>query len=205
MILYESIGPNPRVVKMFAAEKGLALETRSVDIMKGENRQGDYLKRQPGGTTPCLELDDGSVLSETVAICEYLEEKQPEPALIGTTPEERARTRMWVRRIDLTVTEPMTSGFRAAEGRPMFEPRMRVMPAEMAGELKAAAVDGLRFIEAQLGGQEWIAGDRFTLADIVLFSFVEFGAMVGQPLPDDLPKLAAWRARVAARPSAAAA
>lgn len=204
MILYESIGPNPRVVKMFVAEKGLTLETRSVDIMKGENREGDYLKRQPGGTTPCLELDDGSVLSETVAICEYLEEKHPEPALIGTTAEERARTRMWARRIDLTFAEPMTTGFRAAEGRPMFAPRMRVMPAEAAGELKAAAADGLRFIEAQLGDHDWIAGDRFTLADIILFSFVEFGGLVGQPMADDLPKLAAWRARVAARPSAAA-
>ena len=204
MILYASIGPNPRVVTMFAAEKGLAIETRQIDIIKGENRDpaGSYLGVHPGGTTPALVLDDGTTLTETGAICEYLEELQPEPALIGTTPLERARTRMWVRRIDLTVTEPMTTGFRGVEGRPMFEPRMRVVGAEAAADLKALAADGLAAIEAGLDG-EWIVGDRFTLADIALFSFVEFGAMVGQPLPDGLPRLAAWRARVAARPSAA--
>ena len=133
---------------------------------------------------------------------EYLEERQPEPALIGTTPEERALTRMWVRRIDLSVTEPMTTGFRAAEGRAMFAPRMRVMAAQAAPDLKEMAADGFRWIERQVAGREWIVGDRFTLADIVLFCFVEFGGMVGQPLRDDLPALAAWRARVAARPSA---
>lgn len=203
MILYESIGPNPRVVNMFIAEKKMPIERRSIDIMAGENRQADYLKIHPGGTTPALLLEDGSTLCETVAICEYLEERQPEPALIGETAEARARTRMWVRRIDLTVAEPMTTGFRAAEGRPMFEPRMRVVPAEAAPALKEMAADGLRWIEGQLGGRDWIAGERFTLADILLFSFVEFGSLVGQPLREGLPELAAWRTRVAARPSAA--
>jgi len=203
MILYDSIGPNPRVVTMFLAEKGLTVERRAVDIVQGENRQDDYRRVHPGGTTPALVLDDGTTLSETVAICEYLEERHPAPALIGVTPEERARTRMWVRRIDLTVNEPLTSGFRAAEGRAMFAPRMRVLPEEVAPVLKQIAVDGLGYIEAQIGDQPWIVGDRFTLADILLFSFVEFGALVGQPLPDELPRLAAWRARVAARPSAA--
>ena len=203
MILYESIGPNPRVVKMFMAEKGMSLDSQSVDIMKGENRKDGYRKVNPGCTTPALVLDDGTTISETVAICEYLEEKQPTPALIGSSPEERARTRMWVRRIDLTVNEPMTTGFRAAEGRPMFEPRMRVMPEAAAPELKAAATDGLKWIEDQIGDRTWIAGDNFSLADIILFSFVEFGGLVGQPLPADLPKLAEWRARVAERKSAA--
>ncbi len=203
MILYESVGPNPRVVKMFAAEKGLTLDTRSVDIMSGENRAAPYLGIHRGGTTPALVLDDGSTLAETTAICEYLEERQPDPVLIGSTPEERARTRMWVRRIDLNVTTPMTMGFRGAEGRPMFEPRMRVICAEGAADLKSMAAEGLKAIEEEMG-DGWIAGDRFTLADIVLFSFVEFGAMVGQPLPGDCTRLAAWRERVAARPSAGA-
>ena len=204
MILYDSIGPNPRVVNMFIAEKNMVIERRPIDIMAGENRQADYLKIHPGGTTPALLLDDGSTLSETVAICEYLEERQPTPALIGATAEARAHTRIWVRRIDLGVAEPMTSGFRAAEGRPMFEPRMRVAPAEAAPTLKAMAADGLRSIEGQMAGRTWITGEHFTLADILLFSFVEFGGLVGQPLGDELPELAAWRTRVAARPSAAA-
>lgn len=202
MILYDSIGPNPRVVAMFLAEKGMTIERRTLDIMAGENRQDAYRGVHPGGTTPALVLDDGTTLSETTAICEYLDEIQPEPPLIGTTPLERARTRMWVRRIDLTVAEPMTSGFRAAEGRAMFEPRMRVAPQEASAALKGMAADGLRYVDEQLGERPWIAGDRFTLVDIVLFSFVEFGGMVGQPLADDLSRLAAWRNRVAARPSA---
>lgn len=201
MILYTSIGPNPRVVTMFAAEKGLTIETRAVDIIKGENREEPYRQVHRGGTTPALVLDDGTTVVETAAICEYLEELNPEPALIGATPLERARTRSWVRRIDLTVTEPMTTGFRAVEGRPMFEPRMRVVGAAAAADLKAIANDGLTAIEAELDG-DWIAGNRFTLADIALFSFIEFGALVGQPLSEGLPRLAAWRARVAARPSA---
>lgn len=202
MILYDSIGPNPRVVAMFLAEKGMTIERRTLDIMAGENRQDAYRGVHPGGTTPALVLDDGTTLSETTAICEYLDEIHPNPPLIGTTPEERARTRMWVRRIDLTVAEPMTSGFRAAEGRGMFEPRMRVAPQEASAALKAMATDGLRYVDEHLGERPWIAGDRFTLADIVLFSFVEFGGMVGQPLADDLSRLAAWRNRVAARASA---
>lgn len=204
MILYDSIGPNPRVVRMFVAEKGLTVETRSVDIMAGENRQEPYLSLHRGGTTPLLTLDDGTQLSETGAICEYLEETNPSPPLIGATPEERAITRMWVRRIDLEITNPMTSGFRGVEGRAMFEPRMRVAGAEGSADLKAMATDGLAAIDAQLGDRQWIAGDRFTLADIALFSFVEFGAMVGQPLASSVLRLAAWRERVAARPSAAA-
>ena len=202
MILYDSIGPNPRVVAMFLAEKGMTIERRTLDIMAGENRQDAYRGVHPGGTTPALVLDDVTTLSETTAICEYLDEIHPNPPLIGTTPEERARTRMWVRRIDLTVAEPMTSGFRAAEGRGMFEPRMRVAPQEASAALKAMAADGLRYVDEHLGGRPWISGDRFTLADIVLFSFVEFGGMVGQPLADDLSRLAAWRNRVAARASA---
>ncbi|MFC4296263.1 glutathione S-transferase family protein [Novosphingobium tardum] len=204
MILYDSVGPNPRVVRMFAAEKGIALEKKPVDIMAGENRQEPYLKLHPGGTTPLLVLDDGTPLSETTAICEYLEELQPNPPLIGTTPLERAKVRMLVRQIDLLITAPMTSGFRGAEGRPMFEPRMRVIRAEAADDLKAMAADGLAAIERQVGNTDWLLGPRFTLADIVLFSFVEFGGLVGQPLHPSLAKLAAWRDRVAARPSAAA-
>ncbi len=204
MILYDSVGPNPRVVRMFVAEKGLTIETKSVDIMAGENRREPYLSLHPGGTTPLLTLDDGTQLSETTAICEYLEELHPSPPLIGATPEERAITRMWVRRIDLEITNPMTSGFRGAEGRAMFEPRMRVAGAEGCADLKAMATDGIAALDARMGDRQWIAGDRFTLADITLFSFVEFGAIVGQPLAATATRLAVWRERVAARPSAAA-
>lgn len=204
MILYDSVGPNPRVVRMFMAEKGLAMDTVMIDIMRGENREQGYLSINPGGTTPALVLDDGRTLTEITAICEYLEELRPEPALIGTTPEERAFTRMWVRRIDLSVALPMTLAFRAAEGRPMFESRTRVVRDDAAGDLKLIAHDGLQAIEAQLSDAAWIAGDRFTLADILLFAFVEFGRLVGQPLAPTMYRLSAWHERLAARSSAKA-
>src|ERR1700733_3681779 len=97
MKLYDSIGPNPRVVKMFMAEKGIDLPREKVDLMKGENRQPAYQSKNPAGQTPALELDDGRIVAEILVICEYLEEKHPTPVLIGSTPEERAVTRMWTR------------------------------------------------------------------------------------------------------------
>lgn len=202
MKLYQSIGPNPRVVKMAIAEKGLDVARVDVDLMGGENRKEPYLQTNPAGQMPALALDDGTVLTETVAICEYLEERHPQPPLIGATPEERAQTRMWARRIDLTVCEPMVGGFRFGEGLKLFENRMRCLPEASPG-LKAVAKDGLAWIEANFRGP-WIVGDRFTLADIMLFSFMDFGAQVGQPLDPAHGKLAAWMERVKARPSAAA-
>ena len=203
MKLHTSIGPNPRVVKMFMAEKGLEMPFVTVDLMAGENRQAPYnVTVNTAGQLPSLELDDGSTLSEITAICEYLDERQPDPPLIGTTPEERAATRMWARRADLKVCEPLTTGFRYAEGLRLFENRMRCLP-EAAPGLKLLAQDGLEWFEAQFAGP-WIAGDRFTLADILLFAFLDFGGQVGQPLDTKYARLTDWFARVKARPSAAA-
>lgn len=202
MKVYTSVGPNPRVVKMFIAEKGIDIPRVEVDLRGGENRREPYLQVNPAGQTPALELDDGSHLTEITAICEYLEERQPKPPLIGATPEDRARTRMWTRRVDLKVCEPMANGFRFAEGLPLFQNRMRCLP-EAAPGLKAVAKDGLEWIEGHFTGP-WIAGDRFTLADILLFSFLDFGGQVGQPLDPGLAKLNAWMARVRERPSVAA-
>jgi len=204
MKLHDSIGPNPHVVRMFAAEKGLDLARETVDLRGGENRQAAYVAKNAAGTTPCLELADGRFLSEVTVIAEYLEELHPAPPLIGTTPDERAETRMWVRRIDLGIVEPMTNGFRAAEGRPLFAPRMMLHDVAGAKTLKAMAADRLRWLDGQLAGRTWVCGDRFTLADILLYAFAAFGATVGQPLPADAPWLAAWFDRVKARPSAAA-
>ena len=203
MKLHNSIGPNPRVVRMFLAEKGVAVPLVTVDLLGGENRREPYLSKNPSGQLPCLELDDGSFLSEITAICEYIEEKHPKPALIGTTPEERAATRMWVRRIDLNIVEPMANGFRYAEGLALFKDRMRTIP-QAADDLKAIARDKLGWLDAQIAGRDWIVPNRFTLADVLLYGFVDFGATVGQPLDPAWKNLGAWRDRVAARPSAAA-
>lgn len=202
MKLYSSVGPNPRVVNMFAAEKGIELERVTVDLMGGENRQGPYLKVNPAGQTPALELPDGSYLTEILPICEYLEDVSPNTPLIGATAEERAVTRMWTRRVDLKVCEPMANGFRFGEGLALFQNRLRCLPDSSAG-LKAIAQDGLEWLEANVKGP-WVAGDRFTLADILLFAFQDFGNTVGQPLDPKFTKLNDWFGRVKARPSAAA-
>lgn len=203
MKLHTSIGPNPRLVNLFIAEKGLSLPKVEVDIIGGENRRQPFLSLNPAGGTPVLELDDGTALAETLAICEWLEEQHPEPALIGATAQARAITRMWTRRVDLMVAQPLTSGFRGAEGLPLFKDRVRCLP-QAADDLKLAAREGLAWLEQELGERKYLAGDSVSLADLLLFSFVEFGAMVGQGLDPANRRLAAWHDRMASRPSAAA-
>lgn len=203
MKFYDSIGPNPFVVRMFMAEKGIKIPAVKVDLMAGENRQQAYTKLNPSGTTPALELDNGSILSEITAICEYLDEKNPTGTLIGNTAEERAETRMWVRRIDLGILEPMANGFRFGEGLALFKDRILTIPEASAG-LKATAAKNLAWLDKLMQGKKFIAGNRFTLADILLFGFLDFFSGAGQPIPADLKNINAWYAHMKARPSAAA-
>lgn len=202
MKLYNSVGPNPLVVRMFVAEKGLDIPKVAVDLRGGENRQPDYLTKNPHGQLPCLELDDGQCISEIVAICEYLEDVHPAPPLIGTTAEEKAETRMWTRRIDLNIAHPISGGFQFGEGLPIFEGRILTVP-EMSPGFKAIARDRLGWLDTQMAdGREFVCGNRFTLADILLYGFLHFGNRVGQPLAPELAHVSAWFARVKARPSA---
>jgi glutathione S-transferase len=201
MKLYTGMGPNPRVVTIAVAETGAKVEQVSVDLMKGENRQVDHLKRNPAGQLPTLELDNGQFISEITAIAEYLDEKTG-GKLMGKTPEERAETRMWVRRIDLNIVENMANGFRYSEGLPLFQNRMRCIP-QAAADLKAIAQERLVWLDGLMAGKDFICGSRFSLADILLFAFIEFGTSVGQPLDPKCERLQAWYSRVAARPSAA--
>ncbi len=201
MKVYDSFGPNPRALRMFLLEKNVTLPSAPVDLLAGENRAEPYTAKNPGGQLPALELDDGRVIGETVAIFEYLEEKHPKPALVGSTPEERAEARMWQRRIELNITEHLYNGFRYAEGIELFRSRMRVLP-EAADGLKAIVRDKLEWLDTLLAGKRFIAGDRFTIADLILYCALDFGASVGQPPDPKLPNLHAWLARVAARPSA---
>lgn len=204
MKLYTGMGPNPRVVRLFMAEKGIEIPMTVVDIMKAENRAPEHVARNPAGQLPTLELDDGSMLAEITAICEYLEEKHPTPPLIGATPEERANVRMWTRRVDLAICEPMTNGFRFAEGLPLFKDRLHCIPAA-ADDLKKIAREKLVWLDGLIAGRDFIAGPKISLADILLFAFLEFGAQVGQGLDPANKNLTAWYARMAARPSVKAA
>ncbi len=203
MKLINSVGPNPHVVRMFMAERGVTLPLEDIDIMTGKNREAGYLKTNPAGQSPTLVLDDGSVITEILAICEYLDETQPGDSLIGKTPEARAQTRRWTRWADLNIVEPLTNGFRYSEGLPLFQSRFRCLP-EAAPGLKAKAQDGLAFLDGQLATRKFVAGDAFTMADVLLFCFLAFGGAVGQPLNPELKHVGRWYAEVSARPSAKA-
>ena len=203
MKLLNSFGPNPRLVRMFMAEKGMNIASEDLDLLAGANRQAPYLSKNPAGQTPSLELDDGTVIAETVTICEYLEEQQPSPALIGSTAAERANTRMWVRRVELNITEYMYNGFRFAEGIEIFRNRVLCLPESAAG-LKANGKAGREWLDGLIAGRDFIAGNKISLADIVLFACVDFAKDVGQPLEPEFKNLQAWYARMSARPSAQA-
>jgi glutathione S-transferase len=203
MKLYNSIGPNPKTVRMFMAEKDIELPRVEIDLMGGENRREPYLGKNPSGQCPALELDDGTVLAEITAICEYLDETHPGGSLIGTTPEERAETRMWARRIDINILEPMANGFRYGEGLKLFENRIHCIP-QASADLKQIAQEKLRWLDGLMAGKTYVCGDRFSLADILLFAFVDFFKDYGQPLDPGLANIAAWYERVKARPSARA-
>jgi len=155
MKLYNSIGPNPHVVRMFIAELGIEIDTVEVDLLGGENRQTSYLAKNPSGQTPSLEMDDGSFLAEITVICEYLDEINGHSDLIGKTPQERAETRMWTRRIDLQIIEPLANGFRYSEGYEIFKDRLHLIP-EAADDLKAIAQERLTWLDKQLDGKEYM-------------------------------------------------
>ena len=203
MKLFNSMGPNPHVVRMFIAEMGIDIETIEIDLMGGENRQNSYLKKNPSGQLPALELDDGSFLAEITVICEYLDEMKGHTDLIGTNPQERAETKMWTRRIDLQILEPLTNGFRYAEGYDLFKDRLHLIP-EAANDLKAIAQERLTWLDNQLEGKEFICGDRFSLADIMFYCFLHFGSTVGQSINQDNTNIVSLYEKIGMRESASA-
>ncbi len=203
MLLFNAAKPNPRAVRMFLLEKNLQIPMQEVDANAGENRKPPYLSCNPAGQVPTLRLDSGFCLAETGAICQYLEEIHPCPPLIGTTAEERAETRMWQRRVELNITEHLYAAFHYGEAMEIYKTRFRVLPEAVPG-LKALVQDNLRWIDGLIEGRSFIVPDRFTIADIVLYCALDFGAHVGQPMDPALPHLTHWFRRIDARPSATA-
>ena len=201
MKLYNSIGPNPHVVRMFVQELGVELETVEVDLMAGENRQEDHLTRNPSGQMPTLELDNGDFISEITVICDYLDELQGYTDLMGKTSEARAETRMWTRRIDLQIVEPLTNGFRFSEGHDFFKDRLRLIP-QAADDLKTLAQERITWLDGQIKDKQFICGDRFSLADIMFYCFLNFGTTVGQPLNEDNKNVVNLYNKIHSRPSA---
>jgi glutathione S-transferase len=203
MILYGAPmpAPNPRRVRIFLAEKGIELPETPIDLMKREHKSPEHRARNSMGQVPTLELDDGTCISETVAICRYFEEANPQPPLFGTTPVEKALVDMWVRRIEFTVMMPVGNFWRHAH------PRTAALLTQYKdfGESNKETYKGAqKWLDRELGGQEFVAGDRYSMADICLLSTVDFAGWIGLPLEDEFANLKGWHERVSARPSAGA-
>ena len=205
MKLFNSLGPNPHTVRMFAAEKGVHLPLQEVDVLGAEHRQAPFSQLNPMMQTPALETDNGQVISEITAICEYLEELHPDPPLVGSTPEERAETRMWCRRIDLNIIEGRSRAFRATAARAYYIDKIKLLSEPAAEELKLLVEDRILWLDQQIAGRTYICGDRYTLADIMFYCFMRFGAPPGRSnLPAQTTNLASWFKRIDARAAASA-
>lgn len=202
MKLYDSpLAPNPRRVRIFLAEKGIEVPTVQIDIGKAENRKPEFLAKNPMGGLPVLELDDGTTIAESVAICRYFEEQQPEPALFGGDGRDRARVEMWNRRMELYLLTNTAGTFRNTHE--FFKGRIPQVP-EYGKVCKEAAQKQLEFLDGVLAEREFIAGERYTIADITALCGIDFGRICDIRVGDDQKSLARWHQTVSARPSAKA-
>jgi len=200
MLFYDAARPNPRAIRMFMLEKGINLPMRDMDVDGGENRLPDFVARNPGGQVPVLELDDGTWLAESGAILQFLEEQYPELPLIGATAEERAITRMWQRRIERRITEPLYAAFHYGPAFEMYKSRMVVLPDCVDG-FKALMHDGLSWLDELLSDTNSIIPDRFSVVDITLFVALDFADSIGWAIPSELKQINRWFATTSARPS----
>jgi glutathione S-transferase len=200
--LYDSkMAPNPRRVRIFLAEKGVEVPTVQVDIGKAENRQPAYLAKNPMGGVPILELDDGTVIAESVAICRYFEETHPEPPLLGTDAKDRALVEMWQRRMELEIALPIMQCFRNTHD--VFKGRIPQVP-EYGEVMRESAGKRLAWLDGVLAEREFVAGERFTIADITALIGIDFGRVTGIRIQPDQKHLQRWHEAVSARPSAKA-
>lgn len=194
-------GANPRRVRIFLAEKGVTLPTVVVDMMKGENRTPEFLALNPLGTLPILELDDGTILTESIAICRYLEELHPEPNLFGRDPLERARIEMWNRRAEIELLLPVAEHF--VHTSPFWQGR-RKQVAEQGALAREKALATMAWLDHELDDRPYLAGNHYTVADITAQCAVLLGKNTGIALNGDLKNLGRWWQEVSARPTARA-
>ncbi|MEN8161084.1 MAG: glutathione S-transferase family protein [Myxococcota bacterium] len=202
MKLYESAAaPNPRRVRIFLAEKGVTVPIVPVDIAKAENRQPPFLAKNPLGGVPVLELDDGSFLAESVAICRYLEETHPEPPLMGTDARDRAWVEMWQRRMELELMRSVTGCFQNTHE--FFAGRIPQVP-EYGEVCRETARKRLAWLNDELADRPYVAGERYTIADITALCAIDFGRVTGIRIAPDQKHLTRWHDSVSARESAKA-
>jgi len=200
--IYESHNaPNPRRVRIFLAEKGIQISYEEVDIGKKVNRSDEFRKKNSLATVPVLELDDGTYISESVAICRYFEERYPEPSLFGADAKERALVEMWNRRMEFNILQPIADTFRQRHD--FFKGRIRQLP-EYAEVQRLNADDGLAWLDRELAEHPFVAGDRFSIADITAVVAIDFGRVSKIAIKPEHSNLSRWHDAISARPSAKA-
>jgi glutathione S-transferase len=194
--------PNPRRVRIFAAEKGIDLPLEEVDILAGQSREPEFLAKNSSGAVPVLELDDGSYLSESVAICRYLEGLQPEPNLLGRDLREQAEIERWNRRMELELFAPIART--SQNTNPIFQRRIKQFP-EYGEAQRAVVYQRLERMDHELDRHEFIASDRFTIADITALVAIDFGGRLADiQIASSLAHLTRWHETMSKRASASA-
>lgn len=194
--------PNPRRVRVFLAEKGIEVPLVPVDMAAMEHRGGEVTSRNPLQRLPVLELDDGTVICESVAICRYFEELHPEPALFGRGALGKALVEMWQRRMELNLMMPVAQAFRHIHPA-MKEWEVPQIP-EWGEANKPKAIEFLRILDAELAGREFAAGDEYSIADITGLIALDFMKPARIQVPDEFANVLRWRTAISSRPSAAA-
>jgi glutathione S-transferase len=193
--------PNPRRVRMFLAEKGLSIPLVHVPMRQGAHKSAEFVAKNSLGQVPVLELDDGSTLSESIAICRYLEEMHPTPALFGENAWQRAQVEMWTRRIEFGLMSRIGAVWVHTH---KFTAQLGTQYKDFGEASRERGIKSMHWLNDELKDREFIAIDRFTMADIVALTTIDFAAFIGMDMPESLDRLRAWHARVSARPSAAA-
>lgn len=203
MKIYDSLGaPNPRRVRVFLAEKGITnVPFVQVNIATAENRKPEFLKINPMGGLPVLELDDGTHIAESVAICRYFETIKPEPPLMGVDAKDKAVVEMWNRRMEFEILSMTAASFRNTSD--FF--KGRIPQVREYGEIaKSAALKRLEWLDTVLADREFIAGPRYTIADITALIGIDFGRTTAIKIQESQKNLARWHQAVSSRPSAKA-
>jgi glutathione S-transferase len=207
MKLYDMrVAPNPRRVRIFLAEKGIEVPKVEINIRAGENLQPEFLAINPRGVLPTLQLEDGTIIDESTAICRYFEELRPDPALMGRTALEKAMIECWTRRIEFDAGQPVVDAFRNsyppyAERAVPGKAGTKAIP-ELVERGKARLAEFYPAIDARLAESEYVAGPSFSIADITLLCIADFARAIKLPSPEGLEHFSRWHAQVAARPSA---
>jgi glutathione S-transferase len=197
-----AVAPNPRRVRIFAAEKSIELSLEEIDILAGQSRTSQFLAKNSSGGVPVLELDDGSYLSESVAICRYLEGLHPEPNLLGRDLREQAEIERWNRRMELELFAAI--GRMVQNTSPIFQGRFKQFP-EYGEAQRTVVYQRLERMDRELNGHQFVAGNRFTIADITALVAIDIGGRLGDiKIASDLASLTRWHELVSSRPSAKA-